>query len=180
MNRYYYHFFENKFLKAGLLAIGDDLILIDITRSRDSFKKYVLKEHSYCREDKVPFALVTRELSEYLNGERTFFTTSYSITGSPFQLKVWKQTARIPMGSVKTYKDIAMEIGHAGAVRAVGSAVGRNSIPIIIPCHRVIKTGGNIGEFGGGRELKVRLLTHEGIEIRNNKIDLKVHYKSRD
>lgn len=170
MNRYYQYFFDYKFLKAGLLSRGDDLILIDITRGKDEFSDTMIKEHAHCREDAGPFADVMQELKEYLNGERTCFTTPYSLEGSPFQLKVWKQTASIPQGSVKTYRDIALEIGHPKAVRAVGSAVGRNSIPIIIPCHRVIKTGGHVGQFGGGTELKIRLLTHEGINVRNNTI----------
>lgn len=170
MNNHYHYFFDYKFLKAGLLARGDDLILIDITRGRDEFRDTMIKEHALCCEDAGPFADVIRELTEYLNGERAYFTTPYSLEGSSFQLKVWKQTARIPHGSVKTYRDIALEIGHPKAVRAVGSAVGRNSIPIIIPCHRVIKTGGQAGQFGGGTELKKRLLTHEGIKVRNNRI----------
>jgi methylated-DNA-[protein]-cysteine S-methyltransferase len=170
MNKYYHHFFDYKFLKAGLLSRDDDLILIDITRGKDEFRDAMIKEHVGCREDAGPFADVIQELKEYLNGERTFFTSPYSLEGSPFQLKVWKQTARIPQGSLKTYGDIALEIGHPKAVRAVGSAVGRNSIPIIIPCHRVIKTGGQVGQFGGGIELKIQLLSHEGIKIRNNTI----------
>ena len=175
MNSYYCCFFEYKFLKAGLLSRGDALILIDISRDRDIFKEFALKEYPRCREDRGPFALVSEELTEYLDGERTSFSTPYSLSGSPFQLKVWKQTASIPQGSVKTYKKIAEEIGHPRAVRAVGSAVGRNSIPIIIPCHRVIKTGGYVGEFGGGRDLKIQLLTHEGLEI----LDSRVHTKAR-
>jgi len=170
MNKYYQHFFDYKFLKAGLLSRGDDLILIDITRGRYEFKDAMEKEYANCREDTGPFADVIQELTEYLNGERTIFTITYSLEGSPFQIKVWKQTARIPQGSVKSYGEIAMEIGHPKAVRAVGSAVGRNSIPIIIPCHRVVKTGGQVGQFGGGTELKIRLLNHEGINVRNNTI----------
>jgi methylated-DNA-[protein]-cysteine S-methyltransferase len=171
MNRFYCYFFEYKFLKAGLLSRGDDLILIDIVRDRENFKEYALKAHSPCCEDAEPFYSVTRELTDYLNGERTSFSTPYLLAGSPFQLKVWRQTACIPYGSVKTYRDIAEETGHPKAVRAVGSAVGKNSIPIIIPCHRVIKTGGYVGEFGGGRDLKIQLLTHEGIKIRDNRIE---------
>ncbi len=170
MNSHYQYFFDYKFLKAGLLSRGDDLVLIDITRGRDEFRHTMIKEHALCREDAGPFADVIREMTEYLNGERSYFTTPYSLEGSPFQLKVWKQIACIPHGGVKTYRDIALETGHPKAVRAVGSAVGRNSIPIIIPCHRVIKTGGHVGQFGGGTELKIRLLTHEGINIRNNRI----------
>jgi len=170
MNKYYRYFFDYRFLKAGLLSRGDDLILIDITRGREEFRDTMIKEHSNCQEDAVPFAGVIQELTEYLNGERTRFTTPYSLEGSAFHIKVWKQTALIPHGSVKSYGSIAVEIGHPKAVRAVGTAVGRNSIPIIIPCHRVIKTGGQVGQFGGGTELKIRLLTHEGINVRNNTI----------
>jgi O-6-methylguanine DNA methyltransferase len=170
MIRYYRYFFEYKFLKAGLLARGDDLILIDITRGRERFKEYADKEYSPCREGAGPFASVIGELTEYLDGERNFFSTPYSLSGSPFQLEVWRQTARIPLGNVKTYGDIAREIGNPRASRAVGSAVGLNSIPIIVPCHRVIRSGGFVGEFGGGRDLKIQLLTHEGLVIKGNRV----------
>ena len=80
------------------------------------------------------------------------------LTGTPFQIKVWEALIRIPEGTVATYSDIAAAIGHPKAVRAVGSAVGDNPIAYLIPCHRVIRSTGEFGNYGGGVERKKAML----------------------
>ena len=79
-------------------------------------------------------------------------------TGTPFQLKVWQAAQAIPAGVTVTYQDIAQRIGHAHAYRAVGSALGNNKLAYLIPCHRVIKKEGEIGNYRWGREVKEGLL----------------------
>ncbi len=107
--------------------------------------------------------LVT-ELGEYFAGTRRDFTVPLTLRGSPFELSVWRELQRIPYGTTCSYADIARRIGNPRAVRAVGSANGRNRLPIVIPCHRVINTGGKLGGYGGGLWRKVRLLALEGVE----------------
>jgi len=82
--------------------------------------------------------------------------------GTEFQRRVWKALRRIPQGSTRTYGQIAQAIGRPQAVRAVGAACGANPIPVLIPCHRVVRTGGGLGGFSGGLQWKRLLLTREG------------------
>jgi O-6-methylguanine DNA methyltransferase len=81
--------------------------------------------------------------------------------GTLFQLKVWKALREIPAGETASYGEIATQIGEPGAARAVGMANASNPIPIIVPCHRVVRTGGKLGGYGGGLPLKRALLDHE-------------------
>lgn len=104
---------------------------------------------------------VARELGEYLSGKRRKFTFPTRTTGSGFERRVWKELARIPFGRTKTYGEVARAIGNPQAARAVGGANGRNPIPIVVPCHRVVAAGGKLGGFGGGLSLKKKLLDLE-------------------
>jgi methylated-DNA-[protein]-cysteine S-methyltransferase len=102
------------------------------------------------------------QLEEYFNRERRKFEIPLDISGTEFQLKVWKELSKIPYGKVLSYKEIAGKIGGKNYVRAVGRANGQNPVPIIIPCHRVIETNGKIGGYSGGIGIKERLLELEG------------------
>ena len=82
-----------------------------------------------------------------------------------FQRRVLLETIRIPRGSVTSYGDLAKKISAPGAARAVGSALAKNPFPLIIPCHRVVKSDGSVGQFGGGTEFKKALLRLEGVQI---------------
>lgn len=100
------------------------------------------------------------QLNEYFNGIRKSFDIPLSLSGTDFQVKVWNELLNIPYGKVCTYKDIAERIGNKNASRAVGGANRINSIPIIIPCHRVVAHNG-IGGYSLGIELKKILLDIE-------------------
>jgi methylated-DNA-[protein]-cysteine S-methyltransferase len=102
-----------------------------------------------------------KQLDQYFNGKRQNFSLKLQIEGTDFQKKVWEQLQHIPYGATASYKDIARAVGNEKAVRAVGSANGKNNIAIIIPCHRVIGQDGNLVGFGGGLWRKVWLLNHE-------------------
>jgi len=101
------------------------------------------------------------ELAEYFAGRRHKFNFSLAPEGTAFQQKVWQAVYEIPFGQVTTYQKIAKKIGKANAVRAVGHANGSNPLPIVIPCHRVIGSNGSLCGYGGGIELKKRLLELE-------------------
>lgn len=101
------------------------------------------------------------QISEYLAGERKEFTLPLALQGSEFALKVWKEMAAIPYGEVRTYGELAKAIGCPGAARAVGQACNRNPISIIIPCHRVVGTGGKLTGYAAGLALKQKLLELE-------------------
>ncbi len=104
---------------------------------------------------------VADELLEYFAGTRTEFTVPLSPAGTDFQRAVWRALQRIPYGETRTYGEIAEAVGRPGAARAVGTANHRNPIPIIIPCHRVVGSNGQLCGFGGGLGVKRRLLELE-------------------
>jgi methylated-DNA-[protein]-cysteine S-methyltransferase len=108
-----------------------------------------------------PFAAARRQLTEYFEGRRKTFDLNLRPNGTEFQLDVLKQLQKIPYGTTVSYRDIAERVGRPKAVRAVGAANGRNPIPIIIPCHRVIGSSGDLTGFGGGIPTKKALLRLE-------------------
>ena len=102
-----------------------------------------------------------RQLEEYFQGKRQSFSLKLLPEGTEFQKKVWKQLLTVPYGKTASYQDIAAALGDKNAVRAVGSANGKNPISIIVPCHRVIGRNGNLIGYGGGVWRKEWLLKHE-------------------
>jgi O-6-methylguanine DNA methyltransferase len=109
----------------------------------------------------APHRDVIRQLLEYLEGKRTRFELPLDLRGTPFQCDVWNSLLEIPYGQTRSYGEVARSLGRPGAMRAVGSANGANPVPLIVPCHRVIAAGGKLGGFGGGLDLKRRLLAME-------------------
>jgi methylated-DNA-[protein]-cysteine S-methyltransferase len=106
-------------------------------------------------------SLAAEELEAWFAGARRTFTVPLRATGTPFQHRVWEVLATIPYGVTWSYADVAERIGQPRAVRAVGAANGRNPLPIVVPCHRVIGRSGALTGFGGGLSAKVWLLEHE-------------------
>lgn len=102
-----------------------------------------------------------RQLREYFAGERRCFTLPLDFVGTEFQKKVWNALVAIPFGETRSYSEIARQIGHPQAVRAVGAANGRNPLSIVAPCHRVIGANGKLTGFAGGLEVKAFLLDLE-------------------
>jgi methylated-DNA-[protein]-cysteine S-methyltransferase len=114
-------------------------------------------------EDPAALDEPRRQLDEYFAGRRREFDLplDWALVGA-FGREVLGRTARIPYGEVETYGDVAREIGRPRAARATGNALGANPLPIVVPCHRVVRAGGVIGHYAGGRERKVKLLALEG------------------
>jgi methylated-DNA-[protein]-cysteine S-methyltransferase len=106
-----------------------------------------------------------RELEEYFEGRRQEFDVpvDWSLTSPGFRSRALHAVARIPYGKTKTYAQIAKSAGNPRAFRAAGTACGHNPIPLIVPCHRVVQSGGGIGNYGGGPEMKKALLDLEGV-----------------
>jgi methylated-DNA-[protein]-cysteine S-methyltransferase len=112
----------------------------------------------------VPPALkeAASQLGEYFAGARTEFDLAMELDGTPFQRQVWDELTRIPYGETISYGELARRIGRPRGPRAVGQANGKNPIPIIVPCHRVVASNG-IGGYGGGLPMKRALLAIEGV-----------------
>ncbi len=102
------------------------------------------------------------QLSGYFEGKRHVFQLPLDLRGTPFQLRVWNELLRIPYGSTVSYGEVASRIGNPRAGQAVGAAVGRNPVPIVVPCHRVIGQDGSLVGFAGGLATKAKLLELEG------------------
>ena len=108
-----------------------------------------------------PVGEAIRQLREYFAGKRQDFDLPLTFEGTKFQKSVWRQLQQIPYGQTITYGELAKRVGNPKASRAVGSANGKNCIPIVVPCHRVIAAGGKLGGFGGGLPTKQSLLALE-------------------
>lgn len=108
-----------------------------------------------------PFPEVRAQWREYEAGERRDFAVALAPAGTAFQRAVWRALGTIACGETISYRDLAARAGHPGAVRAVGTAVGRNPLSVVIPCHRVIAADGSLAGYAGGLERKRALLAHE-------------------
>jgi methylated-DNA-[protein]-cysteine S-methyltransferase len=118
-------------------------------------------EESFGARDRTPFTEVIRQLEEYFVARRTEFDVPVSLAGSLFQRTVWAALQAIPYGETASYGQLAERIGRPTAARAVGLANGRNPISIIVPCHRVVGTTGDLTGYGGGLRRKRYLLDLE-------------------
>ncbi|MEJ2633682.1 MAG: methylated-DNA--[protein]-cysteine S-methyltransferase [Calditrichia bacterium] len=112
-----------------------------------------------------PTRLACRQLELYFNGYLREFDVPLDLEGTAFQLRVWEQLCRIPFGTAISYQQLAEAVDNPQAMRAVGNANGRNPVPILVPCHRVIQKDGSIGGYSGGIHIKKWLLNHEGLQF---------------
>lgn len=117
-------------------------------------------------KDKRPFAAAFKELDSYFEGRPTEFSVPVDLSGSDFDITVWQAIRSIPWGRSLSYSALALRAGAPGAARAVGGACGRNPVPIIVPCHRVLAASGALGGYTGGLDIKRRLLSIEGYAFR--------------
>lgn len=115
--------------------------------------------------DEKRFSNALSQLDRYFNGSLTRFSLDYSLTGTPFQQRVWQALAKVPYGTTVSYGELARRTGNARAARAVGMANAKNPLPIVIPCHRVIGKNGTLTGFGGGLDVKQKLLALEGLDL---------------
>ncbi|MBO9592905.1 MAG: methylated-DNA--[protein]-cysteine S-methyltransferase [Niabella sp.] len=124
-------------------------------------KKYVPDEHFF-KDTAHPLLLeAERQLKDYFEGKLKVFALPVMLTGSDFQKKVWELLADIPFGKTISYGEMAKRVGDIKTVRAVGGALNKNPVPIIVPCHRVIGADGKMVGFGGGLQRKIYLLNLE-------------------
>jgi O-6-methylguanine DNA methyltransferase len=113
------------------------------------------------RRDDAWFADIAGQLEAYFDGRRTRFEVPMKLAGTEFQQRVWSQLCAIPYGETISYGELARRVDNPNASRAVGLANGRNPIAVIVPCHRVIASGGGLGGYGGGLDRKTWLLDLE-------------------
>ena len=119
---------------------------------------------------------IAKQLADYFEGRSVDFSIPFDLReGTPFQRRVWEATRLIPYGKTKTYLEIARQVRSPRSARAVGQALGKNPVPIVVPCHRVVASDGTLGGFGGGLDMKQRLLDMEsGKKATRQKVPIKV------
>lgn len=117
------------------------------------------------KKSSIKLKNATDQLKAYFAGELKVFDLPLSLDGTPFQVQVWEELQKIPYGETRSYMEMALSMGNDKACRAVGGANGRNPIPVIIPCHRVVGSNGSLGGYSGGLGLKRRLLSLEGVSL---------------
>jgi methylated-DNA-[protein]-cysteine S-methyltransferase len=148
----YWEVYESKIGPLTLLCDDEALLSIDFGRSEP---EEAIKKRTGLIEKTIS------QLEEYMIGKRKTFDLPLKPEGTEFQKKVWDALLTIPYGETKSYKDIAVQIHNPKGCRAVGMANNRNPIPVIIPCHRVIGANGSLVGYGGGMDIKVKLLELE-------------------
>ncbi|NOT89125.1 MAG: methylated-DNA--[protein]-cysteine S-methyltransferase [Lysobacter sp.] len=157
-------FFERFDTPIGILTIAADaggLRHIEFPSNRHPVDRFDWAQGA--RGDTAEVLHATREqLLEYFAGVRRDFDLPLAPQGTAFQMQVWRMLGTIPFGDTWSYRDLARAIGKPDAMRAVGAANGRNPLPIVLPCHRVIGADGSMTGFGGGLPIKEALLRLEG------------------
>ena len=163
MEKIYYSFFDTQLLKKVFVASTEGgACMVDFLTSEKAFLRRLKGRFpgKIIRDDRKNKAVLS-QLKRYLQGKLRHFNLPLDFRGTSFEKKVWSKLAKIPYGQTRSYKEIAQAIGHPKAFRAVGNANGRNSLPLIIPCHRVIESHGGLGGFGHGIKVKRQLLDLE-------------------
>jgi methylated-DNA-[protein]-cysteine S-methyltransferase len=160
---------QTAFGSVGIAWSALGLLALTLPQPTEAQALSQLPASSASRPDALPPLYVnalTEKLRRYFDGEAITFDEPLNPSiGTCFQRRVWAITRAIPRGMTRTYGDIAREAGSPGAARAVGQAMARNPWPVIVPCHRVVGSGGSLTGFGGGLAMKRRMLAMEGAEL---------------
>ncbi len=143
-----------------IILIGNQTGLTRVYLETKESKQILTHKPEWIKNDSF-FGIVKDQLDEYFRGERKEFTLSLNPEGTPYQKTVWKELRRIPYGKRCSYKDIASNIGNSKASRAIGMANGKNPLPLIVPCHRVVGSDGSMTGFAFGIDIKTKLLELE-------------------
>ncbi len=151
-----------------LVVSGDGLCAVHFGDTEADITAWASDSDLSLTPDSAEIRPYARQLREYFDHQRTDFDLPIDLsTASPFVQRVLAATARVPFGHLVSYKTIAKDIGDPNATRAVGNALGHNPVPIVIPCHRVIRSDGSLGGYTGGTFIKRHLLTLEGSMLMN-------------
>ena len=163
----YYTKFNSEICEIVLAGDEQGLRYLHMTTGEGKRTFKILPE--WKRDDDY-FSDTVRQLKEYFRGDRRVFDVKLAPEGTDFQKTVWAALLEIPYGECRSYGELAAELGNPNACRAVGGANGRNPIPLIIPCHRVIGRTGKLTGFAYGVEVKRKLLELEGIDCGINRL----------
>ncbi len=148
---------NSKFGKLGILTDDTKLKKVILPNKLD----LVNNDITHPNEHSLYMRKIIDQLNHYFSGDLIKFDVQYELAMSSFYKRVLNEVNKIPFGETASYKYIAKKIGHSMAYRAVANANAHNPVPIIVPCHRVILVNGTFGDYGGGKELKQKLIRFE-------------------
>ncbi|MEZ4704991.1 MAG: methylated-DNA--[protein]-cysteine S-methyltransferase [Bdellovibrionota bacterium] len=152
---------------GNMLLVSNHRGLVHITLPSSKNQQNVLegfskkKDHIITHKENSILYQTKKQLEEYFAGKSTHFNLPLHIEGTPFQTNVWNALRCIPFGTTWSYKKLATFLDNPKAIRAVGNANNKNPLPIVLPCHRVIGSNGDLVGYAGGVELKKKLIAHE-------------------
>lgn len=159
-----YSLFDSRFGELLAIARDDRLAGLYFVGQKDQPDLRALEREGGLRDDDWPVLAETRrQVAEYEAGSRVEFELPIELAGTEFQRRVWAQLLRIPWGQTRSYAQVAHGAGSPRAVRAVGAAIGRNPVSVVVPCHRVVGSDGSLTGYTGGLERKRALLRHERV-----------------
>ena len=174
MESVYYTNFQVPTGSFWIAKTGKGIVQASIHKSEKRFLELLEKRvKGNAIADPEKFVDEIKQVYEYFEGKRKTFEFTFDLRGTKFQMAVWREIANTPYGRLTSYSHLAEAVGNPKAVRAAGSATGANPIGLIIPCHRVIRSDGGLGGFGGGLPLKKQLLEHEGVLEKGKNISKK-------
>jgi len=160
-----YSIFETTLGYMGAVSSPNGLHMLILPKRSENEIKQELEEH-YTEDlirDEAGLKIVIKKIKDYISGKKVRLNFTLDVGGAtPFEIRVWDTVNGIPYGEVRSYDWVAKQVGAPKKVRAVGQALKRNRLPVIIPCHRVINKSGDLGGFSGGVDLKRKLLKIEG------------------
>lgn len=154
--------------KIGRLLVASSakgLCMVSIANSDKELERKIhdqFPSESVKRDDRAVRGLAA-DVKRRVEGKNVDVKIPLDLRGTPFQVDVWKEMLKIPAGSTRSYGDVAKRIGKPNAFRAVAQACGANPVPVVVPCHRVVASGGKLGGFGLGLDRKISLLEAEGV-----------------
>ncbi len=165
--------------ELGELILGsykNELCLCDwrYRKMRDTLDSRIKKglNAEYVQQNSTIIAEPIKQISEYIAGERVSFDIPLLLVGTDFQKSVWEQLIKIPYGTTQSYLGLAKQMGNEKAIRAIATANGANAISIIIPCHRIIGSSGEMVGYAGGNPTKRKLLSLENRNTRNSQTEM--------
>ena len=165
--------FESAFGRMQVASSARGLVHVQLPRANGrGFESWLRRfaPGAVVSEARAPNADAIQQIGEFLTGKRERFDLPLDLRATAFQLRAYKALDEIPYGETRTYADQARAIGQPGASRAVGSANGANPLALVIPCHRVVGSGGHLGGYGGGLPMKEKLLALEHRAPKNGEL----------
>lgn len=160
---------QSQLYSVPVVVSEDGLVYIgSFAEKLESVQEFINTKGAFLwKEDLKKTKQATDELEAYLSGKKQCFSSEIDfLWGTSFQQQVWQCLLKIPFGKSSSYTEVAQTLGRPQAVRAVGSAIGRNPLSIVVPCHRVLTKDGRLGGYSGGLDMKKTLLAIEGITYR--------------